>query len=120
MVTYYFCFQILSDPSMPIETQWACGQPWFDSDIEEVRPASPQQLKKKSRPSKKRSMDQDATTSFVSSKIRRKGHRLVRIEVIDLNRDSSDSESVILKAQYVVITHINEIVDMTEKIINKV
>lgn len=105
---------------MTIESQYQCGQNWFDSDVEEVRPPSPHQivLKKKNKPSRKRQADDD-TTSFVIRKSPRKGHRLVKIEVIDLNR-SSDSECVILKAQYVVMDPVDEIIDLTENLVRKI
>ncbi|CAG9137660.1 unnamed protein product [Plutella xylostella] len=73
-----------------------CGQVWFDSDVEEVRPPSPERTiaKKKSvaaRQSRKRRAEDDTTTSYVMSKSPRPGHRLVRIEVVDLNSSTSDT-----------------------------
>ncbi|XP_048486984.1 uncharacterized protein LOC125490756 [Plutella xylostella] len=102
-----------------------CGQVWFDSDVEEVRPSSPERTiaKKKSvaaRQSRKRRAEDDTTTSYVMSKSPRPGHRLVRIEVVDLNSSTSDSECVVLKAQYVVTHPVDEIIDMTENLVKKI
>lgn len=63
--------------------------------------------------------------SFVISKEPRRGIHLIKIKVIDLTMDSqqsldSDNDESILSAQYVVKDAVDEIMDLTESVINKI
>lgn len=67
------------------------------------------------------SMKPTLNHSFVQTKDRRKGYRVIQIKVLDLDGDQDQAEeSVVISAQYVVRDCIDEIMDQTESIINKI
>lgn len=78
----------------------------------------------------KRSSKNQAQKSYVISKEFHRGQRLIKIKIydftesvsdnIDLTSDDSDSEFLSVSAQYVVKNPVDEILDSTENIINKI
>lgn len=106
-----------------------------DWEHEELMTTTPHKGKKKRRcqepPTKnKRSSKNQAQKSYVISKELRRGQRLIKIKIydftesvseqIDLTSDESDSEFLSVSAQYVVKNPVDEILDATENIINKI
>lgn len=63
-------------------------------------------------------------TSYIINREIRRGQRLIQIKIYDLmegdESDSLDSESEIISAQYVVMDPIDEILDSTENLINRI
>lgn len=65
------------------------------------------------------------TKSFVMSKLHRRGIKLIKISVIDLCNNNtsdsdSDSENVIINAQYIVKDAIDSVMDDTESLVKKI
>jgi hypothetical protein len=62
--------------------------------------------------------------SFVINKKPGKGYRLIKIQIINLQdneyKEVSESEDVILSAQYIADDGFDEIIDSTESVINKI
>ena len=65
--------------------------------------------------------------SFVMRKLQRRGTKLIKISVLDLSNDNiisadseNDNENVILKAQYIVIDAVDNILDETESLVRKI
>ncbi|KOB71782.1 hypothetical protein OBRU01_13313 [Operophtera brumata] len=88
--------------------------PLFDfTDAEEKSP-NPKKTKTLKRKSHKNK------TSFVMNNTTRKGPRLIKIEVRDISVTDDNVDKTILKAQYIVIDHHDEIMDMTESVVNKI
>lgn len=87
--------------------------PERDSDVEEVQDADKTRTKNKA--NKRKCPD----INFVMSKIPRKGHRLIRLEIFDLS--APDSQSATMSAQYTVTEPVvDEILELTEKLISKI
>lgn len=71
---------------------------------------------------------QNATKSFVVSRLQRRGLKLIKISVIDLcnnnNSQTSDSESenenVVISAQYIVRDAMDSVMDETESLVKKI
>lgn len=69
---------------------------------------------------------QNATKSFVVSRLQRRGLKLIKISVIDLcnNNQTSDSESenenVVISAQYIVRDAMDSVMDETESLVRKI
>lgn len=64
-----------------------------------------------------------ATSSFIITKVPRKGHHKIKIEIIDLNAQtgsSTPSNDVAVSAQYIVCDVVDEIMDMSENLIKKI
>ncbi|KAG7294795.1 hypothetical protein JYU34_017045 [Plutella xylostella] len=94
----------------------------LESDVEEIRNPGPADGgKRKSKPTRKRTAKESTLKSYVVSKAVKRGHRLVKIEVFDLNEcQDTNSENAVLSAQYVVVDPVDEVMDMAENIVNKI
>lgn len=82
---------------------------------------------KKSTPRRReKSKKHNSTQSFVMSRHHRRGSKLIKISVIDLCNNSPDSDSdsnsdnVIIQAQYVVKDAVDFIMDETESLVKKI
>lgn len=92
-------------------------------------PHCSQLTKEKSRSKRQRrekpSHKKQPTKSFVMSKLHRRGIKLIKISVIDLCNNNtsdsdSDSENVIINAQYIVKDAIDSVMDDTESLVKKI
>lgn len=69
---------------------------------------------------------QKPSKSFVMSRIQQRGIRLIKISVVDLSNNpqtsdsESDSENVIINAQYIVKDAIDSVMDETESLVKKI
>lgn len=97
----------------------------FEEDYPELvnKPVQEQKKSKLKQRSIKKKNKQ--TASFVVTKGLRRGRRLIKIQVVDLTnedvKEGSDNEdNILLSAQYVVTDPIDEIMDQTENLINKI
>lgn len=75
----------------------------------------------------KRKVTDRVKKSYIISKEARHGHRLIQINIFDLsecceknNELTLDSENSSVSVQYVVLDPIDEILDLTENVINKI
>lgn len=76
---------------------------------------------------REKSKKQKPNKSFVMSRLQRRGIKLIKISVVDLcNNNSqtidsdSDSENVIMNAQYIVQDCIDSVMDDTECLVKKI
>ncbi|KAG7294968.1 hypothetical protein JYU34_006886 [Plutella xylostella] len=95
----------------------------LDSDVELVRPVpQPQNIvKKRLKTSRKRTAKEMMTSSFVKCNTMRKGNRVIKIEVYDLNEcQDTTSESAVVSCQWVCEDPMDEILDLTENLIKKI
>ncbi|XP_050561675.1 uncharacterized protein LOC118281312 [Spodoptera frugiperda] len=96
----------------PLRTRLGCSQ-------------APKEKKNTSR-RKDKSKHHNSTQSFVMSRHHRRGSKLIKISVIELCNDSPDSDSdsnsdnVIIQAQYVVKDAVDFIMDETESLVKKI
>lgn len=62
--------------------------------------------------------------SYVKTKYEGKGHRLIRIKIYDLNESSqiceNENDSASVVAQYIVTELFDDILDETERLVNKI
>lgn len=91
-------------------------------DIVEVPASAGQDGKEKMKKSRRK---HKAPSSYVITKAPKKGHRLIKIEIFDLNGPqtasaSTSSEARVVSAQYIVSEIVDEIMDMSEKLVNKI
>lgn len=113
---------VLQDAQDPLEGWSEMFPPWNVEPQE-----SPLQLKilnarNTKRKQKKRSYLKhyhNPQQSFVLKSAPVKGRRLIKIEILDLEREASD-DSPLLSAQYVVTEDTDQIVDQTEGLINTI
>lgn len=61
--------------------------------------------------------------SFVVKSAPAKGRRLIKIKIMDLEQEaaaSDDEDSTLLSAQYVVVEHVDQIMEQTESLVNNI
>lgn len=92
----------------------------------------PEQCKTKEKKQKLRrretSKKQNATKSFVVSRLQRRGLKLIKIAVIDLCNNNgsqtsdsdSENENVVISAQYIVRDAMDSVMDETESLVKKI
>jgi hypothetical protein len=108
-------------------------QDWENEDLMKLKPNKGSKKRKyleHQTKNKRGSAKDQARKSYVISKELRRGHRLIKIKIfdftesvseqIDLTSDDSDSEFLSVSAQYVVKNPVDEVLDSTENIINKI
>lgn len=83
--------------------------------------------KSKQQRRQEKSKKQNSNKSFVMSKLQQRGVKLIKISVIDLCKNNSqdsdsdsDTENVILCAQYVVTNVFDSVMDETECLVKKI
>lgn len=101
-----------------------CAQPpWTweelekDINLRHEREAAKNGTEKKETSSKRKQKD---SMSYVISKAPRKGHRLIKIQVLDYNQRQNANYSESVRVQYTVVDPIDEVMDLTESIVNKI
>lgn len=83
--------------------------------------------KKSKQRCREKSKKHNPTKSFVMSRLQRRGMKLIKISVVDLTNNNSqtsdtdsDSENVIISAQYIVKDAIDNVMDETESLVKKI
>lgn len=114
---HYYVQNILEgfDNSDVEEVQHASSPPPPISAYSPPTPPTPPIINNVKKGSKKRGLEFEG--SYVMSKKTRKGLRLIKIEVYDLMDETT--EDPYLKAQHIVVEHIDDILDLTENVIKK-
>lgn len=98
-------------------------QPWtweeIERDINErhQRETAKNGVEKKEKSLKRKQKD---SMSYIISKAPRKGHRLIKIQVLDYDQRLNTNYSESVRVQYTVVDPIDEIMDLTENIVNKI
>ena len=99
---------------------WAQPRPWDNDDVIEVpnetrvennRPPSPV-----IRRTRKRKQASRNISSFIISQPPRRGVRLIKVKVYDL---CGDNEKAVISVQYVQLDAIDEIMDLTDNLVQK-
>lgn len=99
----------------------------FEDDVEDVNTQNvrdiKEKIKKNIRKQQKKTLSM-RSTSYVITRAPKKATRMIKIEITDLitplsSNEISESESVV-SAQYIVSEPIDEIMDMTENLVNKI
>lgn len=125
---FIFLFQI--SESEVVFSQYAQDPYGGFSEMLRCEPEHSKQVTKDKK-SKHRCRDklkkQKPTKSFVMSRLQRRGIKLIKISVVDLCNNNpqasdtdSDSENVIIDAQYIVKDAIDSVMDETESLVKKI
>lgn len=100
--------------------------------LSEMYPCEPEQCKQTKQTQTKKQRRREPlkkhkpTKSFVMSRLQRRGTKLIKITVIDLCNNSqtsdsdSESENVVISAQYIVKDAIDSVMDETESLVKKI
>lgn len=110
-----FGLQVMETPDLWLP----CAQNPLEDYDEVAASVEARQASRKRKSQKKRK----ASSSYIITKIPRKGRHKIKIEIIDLNPQIGSStplENVAVSAQYIVCDVVDEIMDMSENLIKKI